>query len=93
MNDENHIFIHFKNCHNYSEQKVLKEGFVCIYEFSPQLSCFNCVRYFQEKWENINTLSERYRRNWNAERNIFAYELQMDLNWQNNKTNKDKKEI
>lgn len=56
---ENHIFIPVQHVKNNSMQKVIQQGFVAEYgfDFSPSKH-FDSFRYFYEKWEQINTISQ-----------------------------------
>lgn len=55
----NHIFIPVQHIKNFPLEKVVQQGFTTEYGFDFQpAQYFDAFRYFYEKWENINTISE-----------------------------------
>lgn len=56
---ENHIFIPVQHVKNNPLQRVIQQGFIAEYgfDFSPS-KYFDSFRYLNEKWEQINTISE-----------------------------------
>ncbi len=56
---EGHIFIPVQHIQNRPLQKVIQQGFASEYgfDFRPT-KYFDCFRYFYDKWELLNTISE-----------------------------------
>lgn len=58
VNEDDYIFIHLKSCRPSPSYEVQKNGFLCEYGFENSITKFNCTAYFNEKWENYNSLDE-----------------------------------
>ncbi|HRG59344.1 MAG TPA: AAA domain-containing protein [Bacteroidia bacterium] len=52
------IFIHLNNCQSSPNKAVQKNGFICEHGFEEGPSKFKCSIFFNEMWENMNSLHE-----------------------------------
>ena len=56
---QQHIFIPANGINKSPSQKVIQQGFTTEYsfDFNP-IRCFNCFPYFNDKWQQLNTITE-----------------------------------
>jgi DNA polymerase III delta prime subunit len=63
LDKQNYLFISFPGCRNEKHDAIIKDknSFLTDFDFSSSPSDFNCINFFENKFEEINRLSELYK--------------------------------